>query len=78
MYGNTNWIVRFLVRCRGVESDGDPMDDSELDMREIVPLVGETAETDKLIVLLRARRAGEELLEALLELWDETVFMVVP
>lgn len=54
------------------------MDDSELDMRESVPRFGQTAETDKLIVVLRVRRAVEELLEALLELSDETVFMVVP
>jgi len=77
MYGNTSWIVRFLVRCRGAESEGDPIDDSELDMRDIVPRVGETAEMDKLIVLLRVRGAGEELLEALLGHSAETVLMVV-
>ena len=78
MYGNTNWIVRFLVRCRGAESDdGDPTDDSELDMREIPPRMGETAETERLIALLQVRRAGERLLEALPELSDEIVLMVV-
>jgi len=65
-----------LVRWRGAESTGDPTDDSELDMREIVPRVGRTAETDKLIAPMRVRRAAGEL-EVLLKLSDEAVLMVV-
>ena len=45
-------------------------------MREIVPQVGETAETDRLIALTRVRRAAEELLEELIELSDGTTLMV--
>jgi len=52
------------------------MDDSELDMREIVPRVGRTAETDKLITPMRVRRVGR-VLEVLLKLSDEAVLMVV-
>lgn len=51
------------------------MDDSELDIREIVPRVGETAETEKFIGPVRARREGEALLE--MELSDEVALMAV-
>ena len=55
---------------------GEPTDESELDMRDIVPRVGETAETDKVIVLARERRMGG-LLDALLEVSDEAVPITV-
>ena len=56
--------MRFL-RCRGVGSEADPTDESELDMREIVPWGGETAETEKLIGPMWVRRTAEELPEVL-------------
>ena len=60
-YGNTSWIARFLVRCRGIESAGDPIDDSELDIREIVPRADDTAETDKFIAPTRLGRTVEDV-----------------
>lgn len=57
---------------------GEPTDESELDMRDIVPRVGETAETDNVTVLARERRTGGgRLLDALLEVSDEAEPIVV-
>ena len=46
-------------------------------MRDIVPRVGETAETDMLVAAVRERRTGGELEELLLEVSDEADPIVV-
>ena len=63
-YGNTSCL---LVRCRGEGSEGDPIDESELDVREIVPWVG---------WLIIPMRVGQKV-ESLEVSPGEGVFMVV-
>lgn len=70
-YGNTGWATFFLDRCCGVVagSPEGPRDESALDAREVVILVGETAETDKVIMLGLIRGIGvrEGLVEKMVE-----------
>jgi hypothetical protein len=59
-----------------VASADEPIDESELDIREMVPRVGKTAETDKLTALVRGRWMGGDVREESLEVSDEDEPMV--